>query len=454
MPPGHEASRLTQGLAEIREADTRRLASNLIRFCRSLRRLGFAIGPVDVAGALRAVEMVGVGRREDVYVALRSHLVRRADQIPLFDEAFRLLWRQAVGRLPNEELAYQTLGASVARMTLQRRLEEASRHVPWYTAQLASGLARRSSQAPQGEPAGPVDGAAPAPAEPMEPVGRIERVRLGGYSPLEVLRRKDFGELTPAERADLKRFMTKLAAQPRRFSRRLATARRGVRWDLGASARRALGTGGELVWLAFQRRRRIPRPVVLLLDISGSMEAYSRPLLAMAHGMARRWGCVEVFAFGTRLTRLTRQLARSQPDRALAEAARQVADWAGGTRIGQSLYEFNRRWARRALRRGAIVMVVSDGWDRGDIALLEREMERLWRFSRRLVWVNPLVGSPGYAPLTAGMQAALPYIDDLVGVSNFEDLQRLARWLVGLSGRRPARPQRPLQPRRPAKGAE
>lgn len=437
------AGSLEDRLPEIRESDQRFLAANLVRFCRALRRLGFAIGPQDVAEALRAVETVGVRRREDVYVALRSLLVRRADQIPLFDEAFRLLWREAIGKLPNEDLAYQTLGASVARMALQRRLEEASRHVPWYTAHLAGALQRRSPDAARGEAAGAADGRVPAVPDSVDGIGRVELVRVGGYSPLETLRRKDFGELTPPERSDLERFMRGLVAQPRRFSRRLARAPRGSRWDLAASARRALKTGGELLRLAFQRRRRVPRPVVLLLDVSGSMEAYSRPLLAMAHGMARRWGAVEVFVFGTRLTRLTRQLARTQPDRALAEAARRVADWAGGTRIGQSLREFNRKWARRALRRGAIVIVVSDGWDRGDIDVLRQEMERLWRFSRRLVWVNPLLGRPGYAPLTAGMQAALPYIDDLVGVSSFDDLQKLARWLVGLSGRRPARAQRP-----------
>lgn len=374
--------------------------------------------------------MVGVQRREDVYLALRCHLVSRADQLQMFDEAFRIFWQQAVGPPANPELAHQTLGASVARLALKQRLEEAARRVPWYHAALAGAGGRQG-----GSDAGLVGSAS-------EHV-----VARGGYSPLETLRSPDYGDLTPPERQALRRFIEGLAEGPRRPGRRWVPARSGLRWDLARSARRALGTGGELVALLYRKRRPLPRRVVLLLDVSGSMEAYARPLLAAAHGLVRRWGQVEVFAFGTRLTRLTRSLARQQPERALSEAARRVVDWAGGTRIGYSLHQFNRLWARRVLRRGAAVVVVSDGWDRGDLDLLQREMARLQRFCRRLVWISPLPVRPGSDRVASGMKAALPYVDELVCATRLWDLEQLARWLVagtgvlGVGGPRPTRAQ-------------
>ncbi|MEW6046173.1 MAG: VWA domain-containing protein [Bacillota bacterium] len=406
------------------ESEQRYLGPNLMRFPRALRALGFAVGPEDVAAALRAVELVGVGSRDAVHVAIRSHFVRRADQVPVFDEAFRLLWRQAVGRPADEEVAHQTLGASVARLELHRRLQEAATLVPWYQGALAAAPRHQN-----GSEAGACD-------------RRAEVVQFGGFSPVESLRRARLDALTPAERAQLQRLVERLRAQPLLTGRRAALSRKGTRWDLRASARRALRTGGELLELLHRRPRKRPRAVALLIDISGSMEAYSRPLLSTAHGLAGAWGSVEVFAFGTRLTRLTRQLARRQPDRALAEAARHVVDWSGGTRIGQSLHQFNRRWARQVLRRGAVVIIVSDGWDRGDLDLLRREMGRLARFARRVVWVNPLMARPGREALASGMQAALPFIDDLVGVASVDDLRRLAAWLVTLDERRPVRAQR------------
>jgi uncharacterized protein len=184
-----------------------------------------------------------------------------------------------------------------------------------------------------------------------------------------------------------------------------------------------------------------PRQIVLICDISGSMDRYSRLLLQFMHTVEHGLDRVEVFVFGTRLTRVTRQLRMRHIDAALERVSKEVQDWAGGTRIGESLLTFNTRWARRVLGRGAIVLIISDGWDRGDVDLLRREIARLQRSSFRLIWLNPLLGSPTYQPLTRGIQAALPYVDDFMPVHNLDSLESLALALADVTGRRPVRRQ-------------
>jgi uncharacterized protein with von Willebrand factor type A (vWA) domain len=196
----------------------------------------------------------------------------------------------------------------------------------------------------------------------------------------------------------------------------------------------------ELAWRETQTE---PRPLVVICDISGSMERYSRILLQFVHTITAGYTHVESFVFGTRLTRITRQLRHRDIDEAVESVTRQVVDWSGGTRIGEAVREFNFRWGRRVLGRGPVVLLISDGWDRGDPEMLSREMDRLQRSCHRLIWLNPLLGSPGYEPLTLGMQAALPYVDDFLPVHNLVSLEQLGAKLASIGQQRPARGQRP-----------
>lgn len=194
--------------------------------------------------------------------------------------------------------------------------------------------------------------------------------------------------------------------------------------------------------MAWRDIRTEPRPLVLICDISGSMERYSRILLQFAHAISAGLGDVETFVFGTRLTRITRQLRHKDIDDAIDAVSKHVVDWSGGTRIGEAIKEFNFRWGRRVLGRSPVVLLISDGWDRGDPELLAREMDRLQRSCHRLIWLNPLLGTPGYEPLTVGMQAALPFVDDFLPVHNLVSLEQLGAKLASLSAQRPPRRQR------------
>jgi uncharacterized protein with von Willebrand factor type A (vWA) domain len=193
-----------------------------------------------------------------------------------------------------------------------------------------------------------------------------------------------------------------------------------------------MSTGGEALRWRWLRRTERPRPIVLVCDISGSMERYSRFMLRFAHALQRSGAPLEVFVFGTRLTRITRQLRVRSPDAALRRVAEKVVDWSGGTRIGESLHELNRRWVRRTIRSGAVVLLVSDGWERGDPALLAREMATLRRSCHRLLWIDPLAARPGFEPTTVGLQAALPFVDELVPAASVASLEELAGRLVRL----------------------
>jgi uncharacterized protein with von Willebrand factor type A (vWA) domain len=217
--------------------------------------------------------------------------------------------------------------------------------------------------------------------------------------------------------------------EPRR-TRRTVRAHSGRWLDLRRTLRQNLRFGGEILQLALKTRKQRRRPLVLLCDISGSMERYSRVLLQFIYVVTSRLDRVESFVFSTRLTRITRQLRSRDVDQALEEASALVIDWAGGTRIGEALKSFNYTWARRVLGQGAVVMIISDGWDRGDIDLLAHEMDRLQRSCHRLIWLNPLLGDTDYQPLVRGIQAALPHVDDFLPVHNLNSLEQLAEILA------------------------
>ena len=262
------------------------------------------------------------------------------------------------------------------------------------------------------------------------------------YSAREVLKHKDFAAYSHDEFAEARRLMAdlRLAGALRRSRRLQPTRGRGTRPDLRRTVRRALRSGGEPVRPSHLEPSDRPRRVILLCDVSGSMEPYSRALVRFLHAAvtSRQRGRVEAFALGTRLTRITRELSSRDPDSAIAAAARSVVDWSGGTRLGEGLREFNDRWGVRGMARGAVVVILSDGWDRGDPDDLAEEMARLARVAYRIVWVNPLKASPGYAPLARGMAAALPFVDDFITGHSLASLEELAEVVAG-DGSRKAR---------------
>lgn len=364
-----------------------------VTFGRCLREGGLEIGPGRLADALAGLSHVDVTRTDDVYWTLRATLVTRVDEIDAFDRAFQAWFlrspSQAEGRRAEP---------SPGRRSLEQR-------------------ARRGGR----DGAGREDG--------DEPTGI-------GWSAHELLRQKDFAALTPAEFARLRVLIQDVVTRrPLRRSRRLRSHRRGRVVDLRRLARLSLATGGEPVERAFRRRTDVPRKLVVLCDVSGSMEKYTRPLLLFLHAVVGSGPGVEVFAFGTRLTRLTPELRTRDPEKALVAATDRVVDLAAGTRIGASLRVLNEVWGRRALTRGAVVVVVSDGWEREDPALVSREMARLARAAYGVVWVNPLKGNPDYQPLAGGMRAALPFVDRLLTGHNLASLEELADILAGIERR-------------------
>jgi hypothetical protein len=352
---------------------------------------------------VEALSLVQIGVRSDFYHAARSLLVHRRDDIPLFDEAFEMFWQKPLGE--------------------------------WRLVEMKGRRVRRPQRAPivVAPNVRPETSTDPLPDD-AETRRVIELTKT--YSEREALRSRDFSELNEAELDEVRRLIEDIVWKLGERIARRYRAGRGERLDLRRSLRQSLRHGGEVLTLARRGPRRKPRPLVVIADISGSMERYTRLLLhfiySLTQGLAQR---VEAFAFGTRLTRLSRHLRQRDIEKALSDVSHAVTDWSGGTRIGESLERFNYDWARRVLGGGAIVVLISDGWDRGDPELLSKEIDRLRRSCHRLIWLNPLLGSPEYEPLTRGMVAALPYVDDFLPVHNLKSLEELATHLERL-GRR------------------
>jgi uncharacterized protein with von Willebrand factor type A (vWA) domain len=379
---------------------------NLLLFGRLLRGLGLDVNPGRMLDVLVGLGHVALGRRDDFYHTARSLLVHRREDLALFDQAFQHFWRA-----PSQG-QWITLLAPSARRKPPVRIAPAPPRLP-------------DAQPPQ----------PPATQPPPEAETIIEVTRA--YSAQEALRRKDFSLLTPDEHAAIKALMAQLQWRLGERRTRRQQPGRGQRLDLRRTLRRNLKHGGHVLEWSLREPKYKPRPVVVLADISGSMERYTRLLLHFMYGLKRGLGQpVETFVFGTRLTRITRQLQFKDVERALREVSASVQDWAGGTRIGEALKQFNFDWGRRVLGRGAVVVMISDGWDRGDPALTAREMARLQRTCYRLIWLNPLLGSPAYEPLTRGIQAALPYVDDFLPVHNLASLEALSEHLAALDDKR------------------
>ncbi len=374
--------------------------AQLVRFARALRQEGVSVTTDQVTALARALELLPDLDRETFRLAARSTLVCRQEDIVTFERLFDRFFGQGLRDAPTE-------GANDA----------------W-------------TPGPSCPPPGQAPLVPPRHVE-QEDGGPPLADRSFSYSPLEVLRRRRFDECTPEELELLARLVRGLRwSLPLRRSRRLHPARRSGRPDLRRTLRRSLRYGGEPLPLGWLEPSPRPRRLVVLADISGSMERYTRMLLLFLHALARSGQPLEVFLFGSRLTRVTPLMALRDPDLALAEMGRTVPDWSGGTRIGQCLHAFNRHWGKRVLGRSAVVIIISDGWDQGQPELLAAEMERLQKRCHRLLWLNPLLGLPGYQPLTRGMQAALPYVDDFLPADSLASLEALAYRLKELPATR------------------
>ena len=391
------------------------LLHNLLHFTRLLHRLDLDVQAGRTREVAAALAHVDVGRRADFYHTLRSLLVHRADDLTTFDEAFRVFWRRPHGDWTEKDLS---------AMGEKRR----------------SGAPEYESEAPQSDADG---GCAERRAS-----YQVERMAVLSYSNRESLYAKDFAQFTEDELAAAERMMADLDWDfGERISKRW-TPGRGSALDLRRAVRANMRYGGELIDLPQRRRKPKRRPLILLCDVSSSMERYSRMLLHFVHALTggSRLGRVESFVFATRLTRITRQFVSRKAEVAVPSLPRTIADFGGGTRIGDALRTFNVEWARRVRDQGRVVLLISDGWDRGDPDCLRAEIARLQRSCHRLIWLNPLLGSPDYVPLTRGMQAALPSIDDFLPVHNLASLEALARHLNSLPAHRPARRQTPITP--------
>jgi len=376
-----------------------RLADNIVHFARVLRAAGLPVGPAKVIAAFEAVRAVGVEHREDFRAALESVFIERHEQQVLFEQAFELYWR-------NPRLLERMMQLLLPKVYTKIPRTDAEAPLP---ARLAEALAApRDTERESDEQEASMDAAFT-------------------FSPREVLQGRDFETMSSAELSEVRAMISRLRLPlPERPVRRTVAARHGSKVDLRASLRAMASSGGAVVPLAWRKRRRRRPPLVVLCDISGSMDRYSRMLLFFLHAITNDRDRVHTLLFGTRLTNITRHLRRRDVDVAVARVASAVSDWAGGTRIGACLAEFNRRWSRRLLGQGAIVLLISDGLDSDVGEGLSLEMERLAKSCRRLIWLNPLLRYDKFEARPAGIRAMLPYVDEFLPVHNLESLKQLA----------------------------
>lgn len=368
------------------------LTTHVVGFCRALRRHGMPVGPKEAVDALQALAVVDLTDRREVYLALRTVLTSKADDLLSFDQVFEQFWNppteesERVTR-PPEPLPRMEGDGQTQAMAVVEWLDEALKDV----------------------------GEEPLPA----------------YSPVQTLTRKDFSTFTADELDEVTRLVVAIARRvATRVSRRFRQAQRGHLVDLRRTIRGSLRRGGEIIDLAYRRRRVQKTKVVLLADVSGSMDLYSRFLIQFIFALQHALGHVETLVFSTSLTRVTDALSASDLRRALDEVVLKVPDWSGGTKIGGSLRAFLDRHGNAMLTPRTAVIVISDGWDTGELEILQDAMSELQRRSGRVIWLNPLLGSPGYEPICQGMRVALPYVDVFASVHNLESLRKLERYLA------------------------
>lgn len=374
---------------------------NVMAFARALKQLGIKVSLSQVLDASRSVELVDIGERSDFRALLRANLVSQKEDFPLFDMAFDCFWReQTYERMPMETMEIQGTPTE--------------------------------SDAPEGgdEEGGLEEAASEAMANENLQLENLDEFSVPTYSPQELMNRKDFSEMGVEESRAIARAImliaTKIATQ---ISRRKKIGRKGNTVDPRWTMRRSMKYGGEVIELVHRKKRIKKTRVVLLCDVSGSMDCYSRFLIQFMYGLQNElWG-VETFVFSTSLSRITHLIRTKDIANALEKISGSILGWSGGTNIGRSLHTFNRSFAPSIVTHRTVVVIISDGWDRGDVSLLEREMQDLKRRARKIIWLNPLLASENYEPLCKGMQAALPYLDLFLSVHNVNSLVSLGRTL-------------------------
>jgi uncharacterized protein len=408
-----------------------RLLYRLTEFGRILWEVGIDVGPRKMLDLVLTLDYVDITNKEEFYDTLKCSLLAKHEQEPLFSQMYLYYWYmrdrqdkkgdetpgaakrdEKKMRLPPSELKRlaEHLNAPSERKDLRTEMRESERR-------------RRAEEHLKDDEDDEAD----------SPQGTA-------YSAIEMLRKKDFESFTWDEVQEAKKLMSEMRWNlGQRPTRRKRPARRGSYPDMRRIVRRNLKYGAEMLELTWREIKFKPRPLVIICDISGSMSLYSRLLLHFIHTISNGLMNVEAFVFGTRLTRITRQLKLRDVDDAVRDVSKTVQDWSGGTRIGDALHFFNQKWSKRVLGRGAVVLIISDGWDRGEPGMLEVQMDRLQHSCHRLIWLNPLLGSPDYRPLTIGMKTALPYIDNFLPAHNLDSLISLGNLLGKIDDSRPMR---------------
>lgn len=376
-----------------------RIPDNIMHFARTLRAAGLPVGPGTVLEAIRAVSALGMSSRTDFYWALHAVFVNRRDQRDLFDQAFHIFWR-------NPKILERMMALMLPQIDMPSDPDQGETLAPRIAEALAQGAEDRAK-----------------PREEEE----LEFDAAMTWSQQEILRTKDFEKMTNEEmalaRSAIRRLRLPIMEVP---TRRFRSNPSGARADMRATLRAALRSGGDTIPLKYKQRLMRRPPLIVLCDISGSMERYSRMLLHFLHAITSDRDRVHTFLFGTRLNNVTRYLRYKDIDVALAKIAEGVEDWSGGTRIGHCLRDFNRNWSRRVLGQGAVVLLITDGLDRDAGVGLTAEIDRLHRSCRRLIWTNPLLRYDGFEPKSLGIRAILPHVDDFRPVHNLESLVQLA----------------------------
>ena len=380
--------------------DEGKLSQNILYFARALRDAGLRVGPASVVDAVRAVKAAGIGSRDDLYWTLHCVFVSRKEDHPVFDEAFKLFWRS---RDLMEKII--EMFSPVANPDKPPEKQKAGQ------SRAAEALFQQEDK-------------------PRQDRMEIEVDATLSMSANEVLRKKDFAQMSSEEFAAARQAIEKLRLPVDQVrTRRFKPANRGERFDARAVLRKSMATGGDLMLPRFREPRMVQPPLVVLADISGSMSQYSHIFLHFLHALTDKRKRVHTFLFGTRLTNITRALRAKDPDEALDDVSDQVVDWEGGTRIGETLSEFNRVWGRRVLGQGAVVLLISDGLERAsddaDLERLEKEIERLHKSCRRLIWLNPLLRFEGFEPRAAGVRIMLPHVDEFRTVHSLDSLADL-----------------------------
>ena len=384
-----------------------RFVDNLAVFGRLLRKRGIEVHVGRLLDLTEALQHVDVGSRIDVHLACRTLLVHRHEDLALFDAAFDAFWR--------------THHTSEAPLNGEAPPGSSEPPAPPAATETTDRAAQRNAGAVVDDPSADDDGT-------VDAIG-VTRT----WSDLGAIVSKDFADFTEEEIALARAALTRMVWSPGQRRTRRWRRGRGIRVDLRRALARSVRTRGDIVALPRRRRRTRPRPIVLLCDISGSMERYSRMLLHFVYEIGRRHRRAEVFLFSTRLTRITASLRGRRLDEAVAAVFRSVPGWSDGTRTGDALRVFHQRWARVVLRQGPVLLLISDGWDQGDPLVLRDQVARLQRSCHRLIWLNPLIGTEDYAPLTRGLVAALPFVDDFLPARTLRNLSDLALHLNTLT---------------------